>query len=286
MKHVQTIRAFIKTLMNSENFHALVVQSPPGWGKSTTIDAALGELEVNAVVAGAYATPLHIYNTLCNHPDALIVFDDCAGLFSDPKSMAVLKAATWPSSGPSSSAPARRRVAWGSASQKVEQEFVDFAGKIILLTNVVPAGKETEAFLSRCLSYRISIGPGELKEMLMVAAASLAHFAKPEMAHEVASFLCDDSIGIELAKVNLRTLKMGYELAMTHPEDWRELFVHLLPRDDAKAAAPVARILQSGLSAKEQEAQFTATTGKSRRTFYNLKKELGLTRPYRAKSPD
>src|SRR5207253_717400 len=123
MKHLETIQAFIKMLIGSESFHALVIQSPPGWGKSTAIDQALGELGIKAVAAGSYANTLHIYNTLCLHPNSLIVLDDCAGLFSDQKSMGILKAATWQSSGQNTGSPRvtrwRRRVSWGSTSEKV-----------------------------------------------------------------------------------------------------------------------------------------------------------------------
>ena len=281
MKHVATITAFIKTLMISENFHALVVQSPPGWGKSTTIDLALAELGVDAVVAGSYATPLHIYNTLCRHPDSLVILDDCAGLFSDPKSMAILKSATWQSSGQGATTATRpwRRVSWGSTSEKVEEPSVDFSGKLILLTNVVPAGKETEAFLSRCLSYRINIDSSEARQMLLSAATSTAHFPKQEIAQVVARFLVDDLTRADLTKIKLRTLKMGYDLAATHPEAWRDLFIHLLPRKHEPTDL-ISQILRSELSAKEQEAKFSELTGLSRRSYYNYKKRTGLTRRY------
>ncbi|MGK5084357.1 hypothetical protein WDW37_13760 [Bdellovibrionota bacterium FG-1] len=279
MKHVETIQAFIKTLMNSETFHALVVQSPPGWGKSTTIDLALAELALDAVIAGSYATPLHIYNTLCRNPDSIIVLDDCAGVFSDPKAMAILKAATWQSSGQGATPLKSRRVTWGSTSDKVEQPSVDFSGKLILLTNMVSAGKETEAFLSRCLSYQIHIDDEETKRMLLVAAASPTHFENSDLALEVARFLMDGSTRVEMAKVNFRTLKMGYELATTHPLAWRELFIHLLPRK-SNTSDVISQIFQGGFSVREQEAKFVNLTGKSRRTFFNYKKKMGLTRAY------
>jgi hypothetical protein len=124
MKHLQSIKAYILTLKNRSNFHALVIQSPPGWGKSTTVDKALTEMRITPVVVGAYATPLHIYNTICQNPNAMIVFDDCAGIFNDPKSMSILKAATWQSTGQiSSSDGISRRISWGSTSDKVDSTF-------------------------------------------------------------------------------------------------------------------------------------------------------------------
>lgn len=279
MKHIETIKALIKTLKNSENFHALVVHSAPGWGKSTTIDLALKELQISAVTAGAYATPLHIYKMLCQNPNSLIVFDDCAGIFGDSKAMAILKAATWNSSGNTTSS---RRVAWGSSSDKVEQPFVEFTGKLILLTNVLPSGTETEAFLSRCLSYRIGISENDVKEMLLSASQTKTHFGNTDLAKEVAQFLIDSKNHIDLMKVNLRTLKLGYDLAATHTDSWRELFRQLLPKM-TESKDQISSILSSGLTNKEQEARFLAQTGKSRRSFYNYKKKLGLTRSYASK---
>ena len=234
---------------------------------------------MNSVSAGSYATPLHIYKMLCQNPKGLIVFDDCAGLFGDTRAMAILKAATWQTSGHSQGS---RRVAWGSSSDKVDHPFVDFSGKLILLTNILPAGTETEAFLSRCLSYRIGISESEVKEMLLSASQSAEYFGNTDLALQVAQFLLEMKNRIDLLRVNLRTLKMGYELAATHPDSWRELFQQLLPRV-SQFKDQISEILTSGLTTREQEAKFLAATGKSRRSFYNYKKKMGMTRSYRNK---
>jgi hypothetical protein len=283
MKHVETIKPLIRTLVHSDAFHALVIESAPGWGKSTTIDLALKELNLKGVMVGSYATPLHIYHMICHHQDAILIFDDSAGVFSDVKAMAILKAATWESSGSgANSSLGKRKVAWGSTSDKVEKGSVDFSGKIILLTNTVPSGKETEAFLSRCLSYRIRINEEEITEMLLGAASDARYFPDSQLAIEVAHFLTDSKTPVDLMKVNLRTLKMGYDLAATHPAAWRELFQSLLPqRTDSKNH--LRTLFRTDLRASEEEARFIAKTGKSRRTYYNYKKSLGLTRDYKDK---
>ena len=285
MKHVNAICAYIKTLLNNDSFHALVVDGPPGFGKSTTVNRALNELGIQAIAAGSYATPLHIYNTLCQHPRSLIILDDVAGVFNDPKSMAILKAATWPGSGHGSGSDRsteKRQVAWGSASDKVMQPSVDFSGKLILLTNVVPTGKETEAFISRCLRYHIRVEPTAVKQLLLAAAGSTEHYSNADLALSVARFIVDETTAVDLARISLRTLAMGYALAETHPIGWRELFVPLLPRT-VKREDAISQVLQSGLSPKEQEAHFVEVTGKSRRTYYNYKKRLGMTRAYQVR---
>lgn len=236
---------------------------------------------------GSYTTALHFYNTLAEHPGSMIVLDDCAGLFSDPKTMATLKGATWPSSG-SSGPSAARRIAWGSTSEKVRTPQFDFSGKIILLTNILPAGKETQAFLSRCLNFRITFTENQVKKMILDAAHSAKHFTVPEIARQVAHFIVSQGERIDYAQVNLRTLRLGYELASTQPHGWRDVLPHLLPaktvgREMAMATTATA-LINPSLPPKLQENEFRTKTGMSRRTFYLYKKKLGLTRPYRSKA--
>ena len=214
MKHLDAVLAYLNTLTKSEIFHALVIESKPGWGKSTTLELALKRLRIQWTSGGSYATSLHIYNTLCAHPDALVIFDDCASIFSDPKTMSILKAATWTSSGGNG----RRRIAWGSTSEKVAVPSVDFRGKIVLLTNVIPDGKETGAFLSRTLSYRIDLSEDDMKTILQEGARSKRYFPNTKTASMVASYLNNNSSRFDFNSINLRTLQLGYELATNHPD--------------------------------------------------------------------
>jgi len=71
-------------------------------------------------------------------------------------------------------------------------------------------------------------------------------------------------------------------LAQTHPSLWYELLLTLLPRSEAPVDL-MYDIIEFSLPVKEQEARFVAATGKSRRTFYNYKKHLGMTRSYQSR---
>ena len=290
MQHIERISAYIQTLIGSDTFHALVVESAPGWGKSTTVTTALRKLGRPVVDIGSFATPLHFYNAVCAHPKSVILLDDSAGLFSDAKMMALLKAATWdvtPEKSKSSLAAKKavlRRLTWGSTSDRVVAPEVSFSGKLILLTNAIPAGKETEAFLSRCLSYRITLGEGEIIELLTEAAKSRVHFPDLSVSKKVVSFFVTEKNEIDLLRVNLRSLKMGYDLAMTHSVNWRELFLNLLPKKQkVSRSGDWMAPSSSSRPIKEQEKEFLKVTGKSRRTFYNYRKADGLTRPYQSR---
>jgi hypothetical protein len=274
MKHLSRIQSYIRTLSTSRQIHALVLQSPPGFAKSTTIDQALKSLGLEFIAAGSYSTPLHIYNMMCRHSESILVFDDSAGIFEDTKAMSILKAAAWASSG----TKGERRVTWGSTSGKVEQESVNFRGKLILITNSIPQSRETKAFLSRSIFYEMNFAKSEIIEMLRSAAKSSEHFEDTKIAKAVAEFLIKKLAKRDHSAISLRTLHIGCELASTHPDDWKELLEPLLPPPELDS---VVESLSTGLSPKEQEHRFISETGMSRRTFYNVKKEMGLTRPYR-----
>jgi len=288
VKHIQTISALVETLITSETFHALVVESAPGLGKSTTVSRVLQSLGRPYVDLGSFATSLHIYNTLNENPKSLILLDDSAGIFSDSKTMAILKAATWGSGGgefSNGTSSSIRRVAWGSTSEKVSAPFFDFSGKLILLTNAIPTGKETEAFLSRSLRYQIHFTEKQIRGLLLQASESSERFPNKKIAQSVARFLVRDGGRHDLKRINFRTLKLGYDLACTHADSWQEIFEALLPKQDVRGPeAILADLSGSGRSVKEQAAAFQAKTGKSLRSFYSYRRALGLSRAYGVKT--
>lgn len=265
MQHLEDIKSLLKALQLSDTFHALVIESPPGWAKSSTVEKALLESGVNFVSLGSYSTSLGLYNSLCQHPQAFLVLDDCAGLFSDTSAMAILKAATWASAG----STGERKIAWTSSSDKVRQPSLIFNGKLILLTNSIPSGKETQAFLSRTLHLRLAFDVDEVEKMLLEAANSSQHFPDKNLAETVVHFLLSNVQKYDLRKLNLRSLKMGYEIAKSNPQNWQQLLDKLLPQISHQ---DVLRSLEeSNLSVEEQSKEFTRATGLSRRTFYYYK---------------
>ncbi len=226
MKHLTNILKLLDTLKRSPLFHSFVIQSKPGWAKTTTIQEALNKLKIEYTSLGSYSTPLHFYNKLAENPESFLIVDDCAGLFSDTTSMAILKSATWSNSGHEG----LRKVSWGSTSEKVQiPEFI-FSGKIVILTNALPFGLETESFLSRCLSYRIQFSKEERKDLLFQGARSKKHFSDTLLAVRVAKFLINllENQEALYAPLSLRTLAMGYELARTQPSEWESLLQILL----------------------------------------------------------
>ena len=177
--------------------HALIIEGPPGWGKTTAVEESLKLAKIEAPHLGAYSTPLNLYNFLSEHFDKVILLDDCAGIFNDPSAMAILKAATWPSRGN------RRLIKWGSTSTKASTDEFEFFGKLIVVCNSFPRTPDGEAIRSRGYSRKIDITLNEAKKLLSDAASQKKWYPKTKLAAEVAEFLIGHMTESSLSQISL-----------------------------------------------------------------------------------
>ncbi len=269
MKHIEDISALVDLLLSSKTFHSLILEGAPGWGKSSAVASIFGERQISFVSLGSYTTPMRLFQIISENENAILVLDDCAGLFGDSVAMSLLKAATWPSS----VGEGTRAVAWNSSSDKVSKRVSNFAGKIVLLANCIPAGSDTAAFISRSLHYCIAPSTNDMEVMIRQVARS-GTFLNSEQAIQVADYLIQVGKETDFRGVNLRTLQLGYELASTGREDWATLFRRILPSPDC---TKLAFMSASNLgSVEEQFREFHRATGLSRRTFFNYRARAAL----------
>lgn len=266
MKHLEDIHTFVDVLLGSKTFHALVIESPPGWGKSSSIGKILHEKKLHFECISTYSTAYHLYTALRQNPRALFVVDDCSGITSDSIALSVLKSATWPASGTDS----KRLLMWGSG-EKDETPPVEFTGKIILLVNSVGHGMESKSFLSRALYLPILGNAEDRSQILLTAAQNREIYPNFEVASKVSEYLSTKLA--HLAKVNLRTLRLGYELAEQFPDRWESLVERLFIGQKSPEAT-LDLLSETDLSVEEQAKKFQQETGLSRRSFFNYKKRL------------
>ena len=237
-------------LLQSRRFHLLIVQGPPGWGKSSITADALRRLGIDFHAVGSYSTPLALFNTLVENDDATIILDDTSGLFQHQQAMAILNAATWASA----STIAGRRVTWTSATEMASASEVIFRGKLIVLTNHLPNTPAASAFKTRALNYTLEVDAGSAAALLVEAAQSEAHFPETELAQQVASFLGNYATEFGPHRINLRTLEMGYDFASLQPQRWQELLMMALPKGSHSDL--VRELESSGLSVEQQMGRF------------------------------
>ena len=143
---------------------AMIVQGPPGVGKSFGVTTQLERANLFEDVAGRPAkyevvkgamTAIGLYVTLYKHSDPghVLVFDDCDSILQDELSLNILKAAL--------DSGKKRRIFWNSDSNLLRREGVpdsfDFKGSVIFITNIkfdnIKSKKmldHLEALQSRC----------------------------------------------------------------------------------------------------------------------------------------
>lgn len=276
LDHVAAIQKYIQAICGASDMHALIVEGPAGWGKTTAVENALRLADVKSFHLGAYSTPLNLYNFFSEHSKQIVVMDDVSGIFTDQSAMALLKAATWPSRG------GKRILKWGSTSAKATVPEFEFSGKLIIVCNSFPTTPDGEAIRSRGYARRIDITLEEGKRLLLQASQNVKQFPKKSIAAEVAKFLVLHLDESTLSQISFRTLKKGYRLAEVHPDSWKDLFEAILPTRSLEPEALVKELSQGNLPVKEQARIFEERTGLRTRSFYNYRKDALLSRTVRA----
>lgn len=270
LNHVETIRRLLNTMRASDKMHALMIFGSAGWGKSTTVDEALRLSGADSCTLGSYSTPLNLFNFLHEHSKKIVVIDDSSGIYSEPSSMALLKAATWAQGRP-------RIVQWGSTTGKASVEEFEFFGKIVIVGNSFPNTSDAEAVRSRAFHYQIEISVEKAKDLLLSAANNKTWFQNIEQANLVAEFLCRLLNNSNLSQINYRTLQMGYELAEHNPDDWEMLLSQMISVVSENPKQLVQLLAKEKISVREQLSRFEHTTGMKRRTFFKYRRELNIS---------
>lgn len=276
LNHVAAIQKYIETISNSDISHALIVEGPAGWGKTTAVQFALHLAGIEEVHLGAYSTPLNLYNYMYTYSSRTILIDDCAGLFNDSAALSLLKSATWPSE------KSKRIVKWGSTSGKVTVSEFQFTGKLIIVCNSFPSTPDGDAILSRGYSKQINVTVEQAKKLILNAAQDKKWFHNTEISIPVANFLIDRLTENTLSQMSFRTLMKGYELAEFHPDCWQELLAGILPVEITDPEMLVQELSKQRIKVKEQEVIFKEKTGLQRSSFFKFRKNLKYSSNYKA----
>jgi hypothetical protein len=272
LDHVVAIQKYIEAITHAEDMHSLIIEGPPGWGKTTSVENALQLSGKEGIGLGAYSTPLNLYNYLAENSSRIVLIDDCAGLFNDQSAMAILKAATWPSR------DGRRIVKWGSTSHRASTLEFEFTGKLIIVCNAFPHTPDGEAIRSRAYTKRIDVTVQEAKRLLIQAASDSKWFSRSDISTAVAQFLVERLSENNLSHMSFRTLKKGYRLAEVHEESWEELFADTIPEGSIQPEKLIKDLSKQKLKVKDQARIFQEKTGLKVRSFYNYRKEAKLSR--------
>ena len=264
-------------MMASPSFHAVIVEGPAGWGKTTTVTMALDELDLEAVHLGSYSTPLNLFNFFSQHPDDVILIDDTSGLFENPQAMSLLKSATW------ASQRQKRIVKWGSTTNRSLVEEFEFFGKLIIVCNQFPNTSDALAVRSRSFPQRIDVTVNQAKRFLIEASKSKEWFEEPKVSEMVAHYICENLNDMTLRQINFRSLKMGYELALSNSNNWQHLLSKMLGFNGRTPEDLIRSLAEKYSKIGDQERAFEELTGLKRRSFYLYRRKLEISKDYKRK---
>lgn len=269
IKEFRIPHELINVLLSTDQYNGLVFYGEGGIGKTVlTLSSIKNTLKPKEwEYSNGYTTPLALYEFLYKNRNAkVLLMDDVEGLFTHPLSLSLLKGALWDSDG-------KRIVQYSSKSSKtsIPSAFV-MTAKIIILCNNIPKENDasTRALLSRTIHYEVLFS---FKQKMRICNLFLDKdpTINEEQKKQVRALL-KSNVNEATQEFNFRTLRKLIAFVVYNPLKAEELFKATTITDELKAA--YLRVSSSGDMVKAQIEVFMEITGRGRRTYFRIKKEL------------
>jgi hypothetical protein len=260
---------------------ACIIVSEGGLGKTYLVKTLCEEKCPDYKYFSGHMTPKQVYSFLYDNPDKIIVFDDIEDLLKNDKTVGILKGALW-------SVKNNKKVSYAATERDGSSLLLDFEfiGGIIILLNKIPRDKNpiVRALKSRSLYYEIHLNYRQKLKIMeqILRKDSFYYLIKCELSNEEREKLIKDlreNTSPVIENFNYRTMEklvMYYsytkKMYPDQPNRYIDLHNHTIQKNEEKEL--VYKLKKSGLSIKSQLREFIEKTGKSRATFYRVKKEI------------
>ena len=227
----------ITLLVANQKYYAMTLSGKAGVGKTTTVLDTLksaGYVDVDVYNAACTAegeeepaadapepklykyvkgetTPKGIYQTLQQHWDMLVIFDDCDSSFTNPTAANILKAAT--------DDKRRRVISWNKHMPDGTDSSFSFIGSVIVITNKT---KLPSAMHDRAIPIEVTLTPDEVLERIREIAAMPTYMPK---YHDEEKNACIDFINENQheGEFSLRVLSSALVAYREQPEHWQAI---------------------------------------------------------------
>jgi ribosome biogenesis protein Nip4 len=253
------------------HFNGLFCVSNGGFGKSFSVIQTLAREKIDYELINTHISPVALVEYLYNNNGKVILFEDCEKILENEVIVSILRSALW-SALVDEKGEMVRTITFNSAWEKAEhlpKKFI-FTGKIILLANKMPTDSRIEALLSRVLLYNLHFSLLDVKKMFVVMAKKGYKDVPANTCLEIINKL-SDKVGVEVKNLNLRLFHKAVELYRYNKDTWVSAVDSFLDIDEDLKF--VGELIKSNNSVNVQAEEFTQKTGKSRRTFFTLKKK-------------
>jgi hypothetical protein len=225
------VEKYIQGICKGE-FRSVIVNGPPGVGKSYSVDTYLQQYaeEGSYKVAAGHMTPLSLYGNLHQYRNVgdVLVLDDIDSVFSKIEGINLLKAAM-------DTKPVRR-INWESSSAVVMNlglpSHFEFKGSVVLISNIGFVQKKgkmqehLEALKDRSYSLHISDNTKEeLYQQVCFMVIKKGLLKEFDLTAEQQSKILD-YIGANLDRLNKISLRLAMKLAglmKANPEEWSSM---------------------------------------------------------------
>ena len=270
-KEFSIAQELLKCLFTTNQYQGFLMLGEGGLGKTIL---TLNSVKVNFKTEDweyscGYITPLALYEFLyLNRNKKVIILDDVEGIFNNHLALSIIKGALWESDG-------KRICQYSSKSEKatMPEKFVMNA-KIIVLCNHIPRENNisTRATLSRVLNYKMNL---TFSEKIHICKGFIARENLTEIELKQVITILNTKITEATKDFNFRTLRKLIAFVKYDVKKAENLFEATTETDEDKEAYFESIKLSSVV--KEQIFLFFDRTGKSRATFFRIKKSIKVS---------
>jgi len=259
-----------KIEMVKQNYiHSLFVVGDSGCGKTTFITSQFDDGSL--MKQTGHISPFKLYMTLYENKDGKnIYFDDTESLLENEDSKVLIKQAT--------DTVNKRIVMWNTSKDlgTTPDWFILNSNIIFALNSITQQDESMKAIINRAEKVELNFNWEDYLKIMTVIAKKprevLGKTITPEKRLEIVNFIKEHS-DETTESFSLRTQFKVENYYVFDKENWQKYALELLSKkvDELKI---LKELLNSGKSVKDQVREFNERTGRSRATYYNLKKKL------------
>jgi len=245
---------FIKMVAN-KNAKGFIFYGEAGTGKSYLTMKTFRECKKSFVYLSGHITPLELYVFLFKNKNENIILDD-VNILNSEINLNMIKSALNDNS---------RIVCYHTSSGKLKipNRFI-FEGTITLLLNQKPKQDENlRAVESRVLNYELKLSYSDKIKILKELSLQNYKNLSQEERNNIFDWIKENT-DKATENLSLRTLFFIYEIYLFDKINWKKISQSFIKKN-----SEIEMILQNCSS-----VEFCETTGKSRATFFRLKRKL------------
>lgn len=262
--------------------YGCVIEGKGGLGKTYRTMTRLNRHNVDVAYLDSFSTPVALYGWMYKNKNSdVMVLDDLAGLTKDPRILAYLKGALW-------TVNDKRLVHNLSMKPPVDEygkpipDWFEITARMIILTNKWDTKNPHVKAVNTRINYAVvEMSYDEImkiiEQVMKKPYGSLSIGERKEVFDYLKTHTSEST-----ENLNIRTLIKMFQFKefsnrIKEPDKWKQLSLKSLKKDDLLLL--VEKLVKDNVNFpkdSDKEKEFIKLTGKSRASWFRLKKQLEL----------